>query len=351
MYGRVFPLPSSVRCRHTSVAIFLACLPFSLLLSQLLLAPRSLPIIRGSVLPNDIFVSYAFAANRFLAVENLEFFLLHGVSWPESGAKIVYGFTLNGPSPVAESMVQKKKQLRPSSIRIWQRKNAGFDFAAHTFALNHVAAAHEHYGYYVFLNCGAVGPMLPAFMPKDWHWTSAFVEKLVRDIGLVGTSLVCLPEDDEGGYGPKIEGFAFALSASALKFVRTFGTSFRTHENKKAAILDGEYNLTKVLMRGGFGIDTFLLAYQGVNWFDEAEWKCNRMRHPSRHATYHGISLSPLEVMFHKAVWGEPLEGVADHWKDVLNAVPPEQWPVMSDETNLYMKWRNDAYMRTLLHR
>ena len=41
-------------------------------------------------------------------------------------------------------------------------------------------------------------------MPAAWQWPDAFIDRLNADIKIVSSSLVCLPEIDAGGYGPKV---------------------------------------------------------------------------------------------------------------------------------------------------
>lgn len=33
-----------------------------------------------------------------------------------------------------------------------------------------------------------------------------------------------------------------------------------------------------------------------VNWLDQRNWNCNNNTHPSRHGTYAGMSMHPMEV-------------------------------------------------------
>jgi hypothetical protein len=75
------------------------------------------------------------------------------------------------------------------------------------------------------------------------------------------------------------------------------------------AILAGEYNLTSVLLKHGVDIDCLLKSYQGIDWRDKSQWECNNKNHPpSRRDTYFGMSMHPLETMFHKSHWrGQPL--------------------------------------------
>ena len=93
------------------------------------------------------------------------------------------------------------------------------------------------YDAFVFLNCGVRGPFFPVYMPRGWHWTDGFLERLSglqggddddddddleykesekakersnrsSQVALVGTSLVCLKEKEApigGGVGPRVE--------------------------------------------------------------------------------------------------------------------------------------------------
>jgi hypothetical protein len=230
------------------------------------------------------------------------FFLAHGVIPSEHPLLVVeYGLTINGECSAVECN-DPKFRTRATLYRL-KRENVGFDFGAHRAMLEYLDNKGLRYDVYIFLNDGVTGPIIPSYMPKGWHWTQAFADKLVNNVGLVGTSIVCLRRKDLGGYGPKVEGFAFALSASALEIVRKNGTSFQQHANKKKAILSGEYNMTRTLLAHGVGIDCLLSAYQGVDWRKESEWGCNSMVHPSRSGRYFGISIHPLEVLFHKVFW------------------------------------------------
>ncbi|KAJ1457202.1 hypothetical protein M885DRAFT_496740 [Pelagophyceae sp. CCMP2097] len=56
------------------------------------------------------------------------------------------------------------------------------------------------YDGYILLNCGVRGPIYPTYMPRGWHWLSAFEDKMTAlgrssgGVALVGTSLACLDE-------------------------------------------------------------------------------------------------------------------------------------------------------------
>jgi len=264
-----------------------------------------------------VFVSYVYCEEgaRRDSLHNLNFFLRHGARTPNDPSllDIDYGLTVNGNCTNdqcnhPENCTIPNRQGMTPRFETLHRENSGFDFGGHTAMLHHLDEqrgkdiAHD-YDAFVFLNDGVAGPFMPSYMPKDWHWVSAFLDRLRGDVGLVGTSIVCLPAHDLGGLGPKVEGYAFAMSSRALKIVQTNGTSFRSHKNKQEAILAGEYNLTTVLLNHGVQIDSLLKAYDGIDWRDKHEWGCNGQRHPTRAGSYFGTSLNPMEVLFHKAHW------------------------------------------------
>ena len=61
------------------------------------------------------------------------------------------------------------------------------------------------YKYFIFLNSSVRGPFYPSYMPVGWQWPDAFVSRLDKQIRLVASSIVCLPAEDAGGYGPRVE--------------------------------------------------------------------------------------------------------------------------------------------------
>lgn len=69
----------------------------------------------------------------------------------------------------------------------------------------------KKYRYFIFLNSSVRGPFIPNYMPHGWQWTQAFTDRLSDEVKGVSSSLVCLPKEDAGGHGPKLESWAFAL--------------------------------------------------------------------------------------------------------------------------------------------
>ena len=251
----------------------------------------------------SVLVSYAYAPNP-MRFGHLDFFLTNGVT-NCAAYNVEYHLTINGNCPSGEIECEHPEEIahERNLLFVHRRANKGFDFGAHASLLETMKSNGRKFDFHIFLNGGVMGPFTPVYMPPTWHWTQAFVERFSERVKLVGTSIVCLTHDGSGHTGPRVEGFAFALDAEGLKMVLAVKTVFFQHNGKVAAIINGEYGLTAAILKAGYTIDSLQLAYENVDWRDESKWSCNQGNHPSRERTYFGISLHPLEVIFHKVYW------------------------------------------------
>mmetsp|Transcript_2792 Transcript_2792/g.10059 ORF Transcript_2792/g.10059 Transcript_2792/m.10059 type:complete len:96 (+) Transcript_2792:1181-1468(+) len=68
----------------------------------------------------------------------------------------------------------------------------------------------------------------------------------------------------------------------------------------------GEYALSlSVLGAAGkeWNIGSLMRLHHNVNFRDQKEWGCNKDLHPTRINSYEGMTVHPLEVLFHKGRW------------------------------------------------
>lgn len=186
------------------------------------------------------------------------------------------------------------------NLTVLYRKNKGHDFGGHNYALNYIKIKKKVYDYYFFMNSGVIGPILPNYFKGDW--TSIFINKITENVKLVGTTIVCLPPKDLGGYGPKVEGFFFMVDAIGLHLLENENI-FCNHKDKKSAIINGEYGLSRCILKNGYSIDCMLPRYQNIDWTDKSNYKLNNNKHPSRKNSFFGESINPYDVIFHKWFW------------------------------------------------
>ncbi|QKF94528.1 GDP-fucose protein O-fucosyltransferase [Fadolivirus algeromassiliense] len=191
------------------------------------------------------------------------------------------------------------------NVIVLKRPNIGFDFGAHNHAINWAV---EKYGaelpfkYYIFMNCGVIGPFIPPSYPKNLHWSTIFTSKITDDIKLVGTTISCLGRTHGEFIGPKVGGYFFTTDNIGLTLMLDKKDIFKDHDTKKDAI-GAEYKMTDVIMNAGYGIDCMLYKYQGIDWKNKFYWRHYEGIFPDRQGTYFGISIHPFEVIFHKWYW------------------------------------------------
>lgn len=179
-------------------------------------------------------VSYAYFEKDEIQQANFDFFITLGMGVGSQQPPIQnVGFTIVIMGKICSPCAQLDPLLTPAvsiideissalvgdNIIILHRSaNEGMDFGAHNTTLKWHKAKNSlsKYSYFIFLNSSTRGPFVPSYMPFGWQWPMAYIQKLTGDVHAVSSSLVCLPECDSGGPGPKIESWAFAIDTVGL---------------------------------------------------------------------------------------------------------------------------------------
>ena len=225
---------------------------------------------------------------------NLNFFVKNELSYKEDIDYIIvingYEHNSNINFPILDNLT------------VIKRENKGFDFGGHNAALEYINEKSKTYDYYFFMNSGVIGPIIPHYF-KNIHWTDIFIKKINDNVKLVGTTIVCLPPTDDGGYGPKVEGFFFMTDNIGLELFKKEGNIFCDHKDKYSAIINGEYGLSNCILKNGYTIDCMLPKYQNIDWKNKNNYNLNNNKHPSRKNSFYGISINPYDVIFHKWYW------------------------------------------------
>ena len=294
--------------------------------------PALRPIERGLLSDDRILTSYSYFEKDSVQLANFQFFISVGMgvsSTYKAPSNTDFVIVVNGPqctpckslshvladdSAAAAVLPTVAKAWTGKGLLMLQRKeNEGMDFAAHNVTIEYLRKKNQYkqYKYFIFLNSSIRGPFYPSYMPLGWQWTMAYTQRFRGDVKLVSSSLVCLPQLDAGGFGPKVESWAFAIDQEALDLVTAAGVFYlRTCKLcDDGVVVMGEYGLSNTLLNKGHNIATLMSRYNpDTDWREERHWHCNSNVHPSRHGTYDSISMHPFETVFLKASWhvGEP---------------------------------------------
>jgi len=237
-----------------------------------------------------IYVYFASSSSDY----NLYFFVNKELSYKDN---IDYIIVING-----YAYNEKIKFPNLDNLTVIQRENSGYDFGGHNCALEYIKENSKIYDYYFFMNSGVIGPIIPHYFTET-HWTNVFIKKTSHRVKLVGTTIVCLPHYDEGGYGPKVEGFFFMVDIIGLELLQKQQTIFCNHADKWSAIVNGEYGLSNCVLKNGYSIDCMLSKYQNIDWTNHVNYNLNDNNFPSRKNGFYGHSINPYDVIFHKWDW------------------------------------------------
>jgi hypothetical protein len=225
---------------------------------------------------------------------NLNFFVKNEVSYKNN---IDYIIVINGYK--YDEQIKFKKL---DNLTIITRNNIGYDFGGHAAALEYIDKKSKTYDYYFFMNSGVIGPILPHYFTET-HWSKIFINKITDHIKLVGTTIVCLPRHDDGGFGPKVEGFCFMVDKIGLELLQNKKTIFCDHASKYDVIINGEYGLSNCILDSGYSIDCMIPKYKNLDWTNSMNYNLNNNIHPSRKNSFYGNSINPYDVIFHKWHW------------------------------------------------
>jgi hypothetical protein len=238
--------------------------------------------------------------NTIIANYNLNFFIQKELSYKDN---IDYIFVINGYN--TDNSIEFPEL---NNLTIIRRENSGVDFGGYNAGLVYIENNNKKYDFYFFINSGVFGPVLPHYF-IDTHWSNIFIKKINDNVKLVGTTIVCLPHEDAGGYGPKVEGFFFMTDNIGLNLLRNEKNIFCNQIDKYNAIVNGEYGLSRCILKHGYSIDCMIRKYQNIDWRDSNNYSLNNNKHPSRKNSFYGNSINPYEVIFHKWYWKD-LESV-----------------------------------------
>lgn len=125
----------------------------------------------------DICCFYAYYEKNNLYKNNFKYFLENGIL-----NNVDYYIILNGNCSIN---IPKR-----DNIKVYQRKNTGFDFGAYSYAIHKL---NKIYDYYFFINTSVCGPYLK---DNDKEWIDHFLELFNKDVKLVGTSINIYPHDN-----------------------------------------------------------------------------------------------------------------------------------------------------------
>ncbi|EFN53576.1 hypothetical protein CHLNCDRAFT_136762 [Chlorella variabilis] len=283
------------------------------------LVPVAVPQARSRTL-----VVYVFGGSDPEYADNLRFFVNEAV---KEGDNCDYIIVLQQDKDL--SLPEPLPSL-PRNARYLQHANECFDIGTVGWVLQAHVPRRAAYRYFVWLNSSVRGPFLPAYLSGAVHWTEPLLSKLNDRVKLVGPTINCgraydLPPTVH------VQSYVTATDAAGLEVLLATGTVFKCWGHIHDTIISSEIGASSAIMAAGFGIDSLMLRYKGVDWRDPAvqDHACNGELNPLQPGFNDGINVEPLEVMFIKV---KAAMLAAGNWPHATAAVKYAQWARLARE-------------------
>jgi hypothetical protein len=225
--------------------------------------PVRLNSARHPTLSTNVLISYAYYSPRnsnnpkhVQCMKNAQFFIKHGIETHED-KKFKNIFVQTIFNVIGDSDISFLDAKRYKNFRVNFQKNYGVDVFSHYNAVQNIK---QYYDYYVFLNCGALGPFQTSHLKSDWIAT--FLERFnYPNVGLVGPSI-------SSQIKPHVQSHFVVVPRRTLKHIMTKWTYGRRMVELDV-VVNVEVDLSYNLIKEGYNIRTL---YSTVN--KNTKFKC-----------------------------------------------------------------------------
>ncbi|DBB06321.1 TPA: hypothetical protein ACH3X1_011892 [Trebouxia sp. C0004] len=300
--------------------------------------------IRPDQIIKDTLVMYIFSPTDAEYERNMRYFVKHGISEGDPCHYIIVVQRLEG-KPFLDL------PLLPSNAGYEFHDNVCFDYGTIGWLMRSGKVEPSKYKYFIMMNSSTRGPFVPAYH-RQTAWSRIFTDKLNDEVKLVGSTISCegapLGGDAESHWrqNPHVQSYVLATDQIGLQVLQQDGQVFACFDNLHDTIYFAELGSSLAVLKAGYNIDSLMMRYQGVDWRDKANWKCNAGFSPYAENHYDGLSIEPLEAVFVKVKsylldlqWTGPSKAVKfDQWQTARDAgqtgeqvVSSNDWAVNSD--------------------
>ena len=156
-------------------------------------------------------------------------------------------------------LIQLMQECNNDSLKVLKRQDVCYDLGSIHLVLNTFDLT--KYDYFVYLNCGVVGPLW--WDVPSVSWTTFFTSLLTDQIKMSGLSTNC---QYSGDYQAHIQSMAFALDRTGLEIVRASDAIYdcgmenavMREEDKLDLIGRYELGMTRAIFAQGYSISSWL---------------------------------------------------------------------------------------------
>jgi hypothetical protein len=215
--------------------------------------------------------------------DNFKFFLENGIL-----DYVDYYFIINDKCSV--NLPEKK------NIKIFNRKNIGYDFGAWSFGLEKLKNV---YDYYIFMNTSVIGPYLDN---NNQDWLEKFMELFnTKDVKLVGSTINILNPP----HATHVQTMFFILDREAIEFLNSKDFFNEKEINKydfNSIVNKKEIGLSQYILKNNWNINCIIPYYRNLDY----RTLYHNINQPTEisdvvyNNSFFGRTLTPKEMVFYK---------------------------------------------------
>ena len=248
----------------------------------------------SSTSPTRTLVIYAYGETHASAKENLLFFIRTAV---RSSHDADYYFILQR----VKNQVFDEKELPPlpPNAQYIQHEDKCFDLGAVGWLLSTGRINKSNYKYFVLVNSSVRGPFIVSYY-YDPVWYTIFTRRLNNYIRLVGCTFTCQ-------IYPHIQSYVWAMNMETFDFLINNTMVFTCHRSFQRTIRKGEVAASRVLFQAGYGVESLMTKYRGIDLRVNFMQNCSYQLNPTTNDVVDGVTLDPYEVVFVKVKAGNRL--------------------------------------------
>jgi hypothetical protein len=254
---------------------------------------------KDGTLKTDTLVVYIFSDTDPEYINNLYFFARFGMS-EEDGCDYVIVIQDD------EEKATPPLPTLPKNARYVHHTNKCYDWGSIGWVFDNRLVDPDNYTYFIFMNSSVRGPFVPPHLRNLVRWQDLLIEKLNDKIALVGPTISCEGSPYQGNVAgewrsnPHVQSYVLATDKRGIAIWMADKNVFECWTSMWDVIWHGELGSSLAVLNAGYGLDSFMMRYQGIDWTDSKNWGCNKQANPYGEHYYDGISLNPFEVMFVK---------------------------------------------------
>lgn len=169
----------------------------------------------------------------------------------------------------------------PSNARYIHHTNDCYDWGTIGWAINEHGISTAGYKFFILMNSSVRGPFVAPYARAQTSWQRLLTDRINDTVKVVGPTISCEGSPPGGRVtevwrvNPHVQSYVLATDQVGLDIWRRDGNVLKCWHSMWDVIWHGELGSSLAVLNAGYGIDSLMLRYQGVNWRDKANWACN----------------------------------------------------------------------------